>query len=92
MEAAKLTLRLDKAVIERGKVFAKEQGTSLSKMFELYLKEVAPAPENRELNIDSDILAMVMNVNDPTISDGSNAQYRNEYYDSVANKHLREEE
>jgi hypothetical protein len=39
MAATKLTLRLDEEIIARGKVFAREQGTSLSRLFEQFLRE-----------------------------------------------------
>lgn len=39
MTATKLTLRLDADVISQGKAYAKRKGTSLSKLFEEYLRE-----------------------------------------------------
>ena len=39
MTATKLTLKLDKDIIEQGKALAKRQGTSLSKMVEIFLRE-----------------------------------------------------
>ncbi|QOI97040.1 MAG: hypothetical protein HRU69_05825 [Flammeovirgaceae bacterium] len=40
MEEVKLTLKLKKRTIERGKRFARKQKTSLSKMIENYLDKV----------------------------------------------------
>jgi hypothetical protein len=37
----KLTLSVDEAVVNRAKRYAKEQGTSISKMVEAYLSSVA---------------------------------------------------
>ncbi len=46
----KLTLRLDKEVIERAKRFAKEYNTSLSKMVEQYFDRITrPGDEEMEL-------------------------------------------
>ena len=42
----KLTLSIDKATIEKAKVYAKEQGTSVSKLVENYLKMITPVVEN----------------------------------------------
>jgi hypothetical protein len=38
---SKLTLSVDEAVVTRAKRYAKEQGTSISKMVEAYLSSVA---------------------------------------------------
>jgi len=45
---AKLTLRLDKDVIEQAKEYAREHGTSLSNMIERYLSFVSSKKENTE--------------------------------------------
>lgn len=94
MEAVKLTLRLDKQVIERGKVYAKEQGTSLSKLFEAFLRDRIKK-QNLETvqfpyKIDEDILAMriIQNGEPGSYAD---TDYYSEYADHVANKHLKEE-
>lgn len=92
MEAKKLTLRLDADVIERGKKYAREQGTSLSKMVERFLKDVTPVPPPEKEYYISDEVRALMFAKDPTISDGSNAQYTHEYYEYLATKHLSEEE
>jgi len=39
MAAVKLTLRLEAGIIDQGKAYARRKGTSLSKMFEEYLKQ-----------------------------------------------------
>jgi len=50
---AKLTLRLDKDVIEQAKEYAREHGTSLSSMIERYLSFVSSKKENtKECQID----------------------------------------
>ena len=42
----KLTLSIDKSTIEQAKVYAKEQGTSVSKLVENYLKMITPVGED----------------------------------------------
>lgn len=39
MSAAKLTLRLDESIIRKGKEYAKRKNTSLSKLFENYIRQ-----------------------------------------------------
>lgn len=41
----KLTLKLDKSIIDRAKEYAKEKNISLSKMIENYLKALTNKPE-----------------------------------------------
>lgn len=91
MESAKLTLRLDKQVIERGKVYAKEQGTSLSKLFEHFLREVTPPPvDKKERYIDPYVRSLMFNSGET--GTGQNKDYYEEYFNHVSTKHLREEE
>lgn len=45
---AKLTLRLDKGVIDRAKEFAKNKNVSLSRMVEKYFKAVLAKKQNEE--------------------------------------------
>jgi hypothetical protein len=44
----KLTLSVEAAVIERAKRFAREKGTSVSRMVESYLELVSRAPGSRD--------------------------------------------
>lgn len=43
----KLTLNIDKGVIENAKVLAKETGTSLSKLIENYLRSLVQPTKNK---------------------------------------------
>jgi hypothetical protein len=93
MAARKLTLRLDDNVIERGKAFAKEQGTSLSKLIEKFLSETTPPIKKEHIAIepDPDVLALMI----PRRNGGSFAENANEfgeYYDAVSTNHLSTEE
>ncbi|OYU94161.1 MAG: hypothetical protein CFE21_17175 [Bacteroidetes bacterium B1(2017)] len=45
----KLTLKLDDAVIEKAKVYAKNKNTSLSKLIESYLGVLVTPIENQEV-------------------------------------------
>lgn len=90
MEAAKLTLRLDKQIIERGKIYAKEQGTSLSKLFEGFLSEVTQPVEKTELYIDPYIRSLMFDSGET--GTGQNKDYYEEYFNHLSTKHLREEE
>lgn len=47
----KLTLNLDKAVIEQAKDYAKTHRVSLSKLIESYLSSLASAPQSSEIEM-----------------------------------------
>ncbi|MEM8586327.1 MAG: DUF6364 family protein [Bacteroidota bacterium] len=62
MSSTKLTLSLDKSVIEKGKAYARQKGTSLSKLVEKLIKEETE-PERQPLEVipvDEDILNLMM--------------------------------
>lgn len=90
MEPAKLTLRLDRSVIERGKQYAKEQGTSLSKLFEGFLSEITQPTEEKERYIDPYVRSLMFDSGE--IGIGQNKDYYEEYFNHISTKHLREEE
>jgi hypothetical protein len=48
MAATKLTLRLDDRVIRKGKAYARQHNTSLSKLFEAYLKDKIEAEAKKQ--------------------------------------------
>lgn len=48
--SSKLTLTVDKEVIEKAKVYAKEQGQSLSALIEAYLKRLTHLSSTEEEN------------------------------------------
>ncbi len=48
----KLTLKLNKSIIEEAKKYAKDKNTSLSKMIETYLKTVTKSPK-QEIEIST---------------------------------------
>jgi hypothetical protein len=46
----KLTLKLEKKIIEKGKAFARKKKTSLSKLIENYLEKVTEDPIGQEIS------------------------------------------
>lgn len=48
---SKLTLKLDKAVIEQAKIYAKKQGVSLSSIVENYLALITNKKKSKEIEI-----------------------------------------
>lgn len=96
MPSAKLTLRLDKEVIELGKRFAREQGTSLSRMVESYiLQNVAPPlpPKDRIIREpDPELMALFPPRPPGSFELKSPADLRDEYYTDLRNRPKVEEE
>jgi len=78
---AKLTLRLDKAAIDRAKSFAEQYNTSLSRMVENFFKQLdADHPDI------ADITPMVQNLSGIiTLPDGFD--YRENYIDFLKKKY-----
>jgi hypothetical protein len=61
---SKLTLKLDASVIERAKLYAKEQNTSLSKLIENYLSALTSKPDKKtEISPLVESLAGVVDLN-----------------------------
>ncbi|MFK8161872.1 MAG: DUF6364 family protein [Lewinella sp.] len=77
----KLTLSLNGAVIDRAKSFAKEQGTSLSKMIENYLSLVTGKEED-----DSELTPLVKELSG-IISLPDDFDFRAEYTDFLIEKY-----
>ena len=46
----KLTLKLKRNIIERGKAFAKKKRTSLSRLIENYLEKITEQPDEPEIS------------------------------------------
>lgn len=77
----KLTLRLDKDVIEQAKEYAREHGTSLSNMIERYLKLVS-ATETYEEEISPLVKSLTGVI--PPMSD---EEFRESYIEYLTEKH-----
>lgn len=80
---AKLTIKLDKAVIEEAKAYAAAQNRSLSRLIESYLKSLAVTNDNKS---DIRISPFVR-----SISSGSkipkDLDYKNEYLEHLSEKY-----
>ena len=79
----KLTLRLDGAVIERAKKYARHHKISLSKMIESYLDSMTKQKEDKEEN---SITSLVKNLSG-VIDLPSDFDYKKEYGDYLAEKY-----
>ena len=80
MTATKLTLKLDKDIIEQGKELARRQGTSLSKMVENFLREQVAYDHVPYVLFEpsEEIMALTVDAG-PEISDKSDKELLNEY-------------
>jgi hypothetical protein len=82
---AKLTLKLDKQVIEQAKKYAKEHGQSLSRMIENYLKLLTrkgAMDKTEEPQISDYVKSIPIKLDLPEVFD-----YKEEYYNYVEEKH-----
>lgn len=88
MPAVNLTLRLDQKVIELGKRFAKEQGTSLSKLVEQFLEEQTAQLKRQPIVVepDPDVLALMLKSSGEKHQ--SNRDIYDEYADSIDRRRL----
>lgn len=78
----KLTLILDKSVIERAKLYASTKNTSLSKLIETYLNRVTAEEDSKE-----EISPLVKSLSG-VISIPENLDHKKEYASHLANKYL----
>lgn len=78
----KLTLILDKSVIERAKLYASTKNTSLSKLIETYLDRVTAEEDSKE-----EISPLVKSLSG-VISIPENLDHKKEYASHLANKYL----
>jgi len=80
----KLTLVLDKNIIERAKSYAATKKTSLSKLIESYLDRVTAEEKSKE-----EISPLVKSLSG-VIAIPGNLNYKDEYANHLANKYLNE--
>ncbi len=78
---AKLTLRLDKQIIENAKIYANNQNTSLSKMVESYLEFLTKKKEK-----ETDITPLVASLSG-VIHLENDINYKEDYSDYLSNKY-----
>lgn len=82
---AKLTLKLNKEVIEKAKEYASSNNRSLSRMIESYLKALVKTEKSEssdEIKISTFVKSMRTGVNVPADLD-----YKKEYRDHMIEKH-----
>ncbi|MAY82517.1 MAG: hypothetical protein CMP59_00110 [Flavobacteriales bacterium] len=82
---SKLTLKLDKKVIELAKVYAKEHGQSLSRLIENYLKALtkdSDSKEARKFEIAELVKSIPLDVDLP-----ENYDYKEEYHKHLEKKY-----
>lgn len=82
---AKLTLKLDKKVIEKAKAYAATQNRSLSGIVESYLQSITveePGTNYPEIEISPFVKSMSSGINIPPDLD-----YKKEYADYLENKY-----
>lgn len=80
----KLTLVLDKDIIERAKSYASTKKTSLSKLIESYLDRVTADEKSKE-----EISPLVKSLSG-VISIPENSDFKKDYANHLANKYLNE--
>jgi hypothetical protein len=81
----KLTLKLDKFVIDKAKDYALSHKRSLSRIIESYLKSIInqdDSNDNKEIEISPFVKSMTTGVNVPTDID-----YKKEYSDYLSDKY-----
>lgn len=78
----KLTLKLNKKVIERAKKYAFEKEISLSQLVENYLRSITGDQENSEQEISSFVQSLATDTKIPVDLD-----YRKEYLDHLDEKY-----
>ncbi len=82
---AKLTLSLDKEVIERAKAYAKNQGISLSKMLENYLNMITSKEKSKIEDIE--ISPFVKSLSVKGLKPRTDKEVKEEYYEYLRKKY-----
>ena len=79
----KLTLKLDKNVIEKAKIYAAEQERSLSKIIESYLQVITSNEKSEEIEITPFVKSI-------SVGNGeipADLDYKKEYYEHLLEKY-----
>lgn len=79
---AKLTLKLNKSVIEKAKKYASNKKMSLSRIIEAYLQSLTSETENSEFEISPFVKSIATAVEIPADLD-----YKKEYSDHLTEKY-----
>lgn len=83
---AKLTLKLDKKVVEKAKLYAAEQRISLSFIVENYLKAVTSNEKNETIE-EIKISEFVKSISIGNGEIPADFDYKKEYYNHLIEKH-----
>ena len=78
----KLTLQLDSFVIDKAKLYAQTQKTSLSKMIESYLRGITSIEKEKEIKISPLVKSIMGVINLP-----DDFEYKKEYTDYLIDKY-----
>ena len=79
----KLTLKIDKRVVDKAKDYAKSKHISVSYIVENYLKTITQSPKNQDNSIISPIVDSLSGI----IHLPDNYDYREDYYNHLVQKH-----
>ncbi len=79
---AKLTLKLDKTIIQKAKEYAAKNNHSLSRLIEAYLQSIVTESETDTIKISPFVKSMSSGKSVPNDLD-----YKKEYREHLANKH-----
>lgn len=79
---SKLTLKLNKTVIEKAKAYASEKKISLSRLIESYLQSITSAENEDDIEISSFVKSMSTGVSLPNDLD-----YKTKYSEHIIEKH-----
>jgi hypothetical protein len=79
---AKLTLKMDEEVVEQAKVFAREKGTSLSRLVESYLRQLTSKVKDDQSELSPLVKSMTVKFDLPADFDA-----REDYRDFLNEKY-----
>ncbi len=82
--STKLTLTVDKSVIEKAKKYAKKKGRSLSEIIENYLKAITAENQKDEIEISPIVKSLKGSFKMP-----KNFDYQKELTDALTKKYLK---
>jgi hypothetical protein len=82
----KLTLKLDKNVIEKAKIYAAEQERSLSKIIESYLQIITSSKEGKSIE-KTEITPFVKSISKGKGEISADLDYKKEYYEHLLEKY-----
>ena len=82
--STKLTLTVEKSVIEKAKIYAKKKGRSLSEIIENYLKAITAENQKDEIEISPIVKSLKGSFKMP-----ENFDYKKELTDALTEKYMK---